>query len=148
MRRASPHTLAAYRRDITRVLDLAGKPGAPVAPSAWNRELLVLGMRSLHEQKLSTATVSRTLAAWRSFSRYCVRRGILETDPARELRFYAVDIYRPTLNIRRDERGILSVAGIEVATGAGGGGFGEWLLRQRDVEIHGNDRLLERVGHW
>jgi uncharacterized protein (TIGR02099 family) len=56
--------------------------------------------------------------------------------PALELRFHALDIYRPTLSIRRSERGIVSVGGIEMEGGEGGGGFAEWLLRQRDVEIH------------
>lgn len=53
-----------------------------------------------------------------------------------ELRFHAVDIYRPTLNVRRDARGVLSVAGIEMSEQEGGGGFADWLLRQRDVEVH------------
>lgn len=55
---------------------------------------------------------------------------------ALEPRFHAVDIYRPTLNVRRDARGVLSVAGIEVTGREGGGGFADWLLRQRDVEVH------------
>ncbi len=87
LRRASPHTLSAYRRDVTRVLDLAGKPGAAVAPSAWTRELLEKGLRELYRQGVSTATASRALAAWRSFSRFCVRRSIVASDPARSLPF-------------------------------------------------------------
>ncbi len=53
-----------------------------------------------------------------------------------ELRFYALDIHRPTLNIRRDSRGVISVAGIELTGEKDGGGFADWLLRQRDVEVH------------
>ena len=56
--------------------------------------------------------------------------------PARELRFHALDIYRPALSVRRDPRGVVSVAGIELTGGAGSGGFADWLLRQRDIEIH------------
>jgi integrase/recombinase XerC len=86
-RRASPHTLSAYRRDVTRVLDLASEPGKPVAPEAWTRELLEQGMRDLHRTRHSTASAARALAAWRSFSRYCMRRGIIGVDPARRLAF-------------------------------------------------------------
>ena len=39
-RRASPHTVAAYRRDVTRVFDLSAGPGKPMAPEAWTRDLL------------------------------------------------------------------------------------------------------------
>ena len=53
-----------------------------------------------------------------------------------ELRFYALDIHRPTLNIRRDARGVISVAGIELTGEEEGGGFADWLLKQRDVEVH------------
>ena len=53
-----------------------------------------------------------------------------------ELRFHALDIYSPTLNIRRDARGVVSVAGIALTGTVDGGGFADWLLRQRDIEVH------------
>ena len=86
-RRASPHTLSAYRRDIERVLDLAGGEGKPVAPSEWTRALLERGMRESYRARHAASSTARALAAWRSFSKFCVRRGILERDPARELSF-------------------------------------------------------------
>ncbi len=89
-RRVSPHTLAAYRRDITRVLDrAAGAPGAPVGTSAWTTELLVAAQRALWNgtPRRSPATVARALATWRSFSRFCVRRGVIATDPSAGLPF-------------------------------------------------------------
>src|SRR5687768_13442334 len=57
--------------------------------------------------------------------------------PTLQLRFHALDIHSPTLNVRRDAKGTLSVAGIEL-TGKeqDGGGFADWLLQQRDIEIH------------
>ena len=81
-RRVSPHTRAAYRRDLERVLDRAAKPGAPVPPTAWTAELLGRVQRELWNQRQAPASVARALAAWRSFSRFCVRRGILERDPS------------------------------------------------------------------
>jgi integrase/recombinase XerC len=85
--RGSEHTLAAYRRDIGRVLDRAAGAGRPVAPSRWNRELLEGELRRMTLEGYAAASAARALAAWRSFSRFCVRRGILEKDPARALAF-------------------------------------------------------------
>jgi len=86
-RRASPHTLAAYRRDVARVLDLAAGPGRPAAPALWTRELLERAQRELHQRGLAASSAARALAAWRSFSRFCVRRGVIERDPAPGLAF-------------------------------------------------------------
>ncbi len=89
-RRASPHTIAAYRRDVTRALDLAGGPdtrGRPVAPGAWTRELLERALRDLYRTRHAAASAARALAAWRSFSQFCVRRRIVTANPARALPF-------------------------------------------------------------
>jgi len=53
-----------------------------------------------------------------------------------ELRFHALDIHQPTLNIRRDARGVISVGGVELSGEGGDTGFADWLLRQRDIEVH------------
>jgi integrase/recombinase XerC len=84
-RRASPLTLAAYRRDVERVLDLASGPGRPVSPAQWTRELLERALHQRWRAGHAAASVARAQAAWRSFSRFCVRRGFLDRDPAREL---------------------------------------------------------------
>ena len=81
-RRVSPHTRAAYRRDIERALDRAAAPGRPVPPPAWTTELLGRVQRELWSRRQAPASVARALAAWRSFSRFCVRRGILAVDPS------------------------------------------------------------------
>jgi integrase/recombinase XerC len=86
-RRGSPHTIDAYRRDVTRLLDLAAGPGRPVAPAAWTRDLIERGQRDLYRTRHSASSAARALAAWRSFSRFCKRRGILDHDPAREVAF-------------------------------------------------------------
>jgi integrase/recombinase XerC len=86
-RRASPHTVSAYRRDITHVLDLAGGPGRPVPASAWTRELLERAQRDLFRSGHASSSAARALAAWRSFSRFCARRGIVTRDIARAVPF-------------------------------------------------------------
>ena len=86
-RRGSAHTIAAYRRDITRVLDACAPDGAPVPASAWTRERLEGAMRELFRTGHAASSTARALAAWRSFSRFCVRRGVLAQDPARAIAF-------------------------------------------------------------
>jgi integrase/recombinase XerC len=86
-RRFSPHTLAAYRRDLTRVLDLAAGEGKPVHASQWDQALLERSLRELFRTGHAASSSARALAAWRSFGRYAVRRGLLATDPARALPF-------------------------------------------------------------
>lgn len=68
--------------------------------------------------------------------------------PLFELRFHALDFYQPTLHIRRDARGLISVGGVELSGEAGETGFADWLLRQRDIKVHDatlvwNDELRE-----
>jgi integrase/recombinase XerC len=84
-RRASPHTVAAYRRDITRVLDLAAGPGGPVPPGQWDRALLAHALHRMRSSRRAPSSAARALAAWRSFSRFCLRRGVIASDPARAL---------------------------------------------------------------
>ena len=87
VRRASAHTVAAYRRDVARVLDLAAGAGKPVRPEQWDRALLERAMRELFRDGHAASSTARSLAAWRSFGRFCVRRGRLASDPARALPF-------------------------------------------------------------
>lgn len=51
-------------------------------------------------------------------------------------RFHALDFYEPRLDIRRDQSGLVSVGGIEMGGDSSEGGFSDWVLSQRDIEIH------------
>ena len=51
-------------------------------------------------------------------------------------RFRAVDLYEPALSIRRAKSGVISVGGIEMEGESSEGGFSDWVLAQRDIEIH------------
>jgi len=53
-----------------------------------------------------------------------------------EVRFDALEIVEPELEVRRDAAGVLWVAGITVERSQGGdGGFADWLLTQRQVVV-------------
>ncbi len=52
-----------------------------------------------------------------------------------EVRFDALEIVKPQLEVRRDASGVLWIAGITVERGQGGGGFVDWLLTQRQVVV-------------
>jgi uncharacterized protein (TIGR02099 family) len=49
--------------------------------------------------------------------------------------FESLAIYRPALEIKRDATGVLWIAGIALRPHEGGGGFGDWLLAQREVLV-------------
>jgi|SoiMethySBSTD1v2_1073268.scaffolds.fasta_scaffold335201_2 integrase/recombinase XerC len=84
-RNASAHTLRSYRVDLTdfqRFLAARGLAGVaaadPRAVRAW--------LATLHARGLAPASIGRKLAALRSWCRFLVRRGLLERNPAREVR--------------------------------------------------------------
>jgi uncharacterized protein (TIGR02099 family) len=121
--------VATYREDIARIVSESARQKVTIGKiqGSWDglRPQLVLERITVFDAAgrpaLELERIDNTLS-WLSL-------------PALELRFHALDIYRPMLTIRRDERGIIAVGGIELAGGGSGGGFADWLLRQRDVEV-------------
>jgi integrase/recombinase XerC len=84
-RNASGHTLRSYRVDLAdfqRFLAVRAGVGLAAAESRLVRAWLA----SLHARGLSPASIGRKLAALRSCCRFLVRRGVLERNPAREVR--------------------------------------------------------------
>ena len=81
-RSVSPHTLAAYRRDLAQLSAFALKEKGE-AVSAGDMDHLLLrrflaGLATVDRK----STIGRKLAAIRSFYRYLLRRGELESNPA------------------------------------------------------------------
>ena len=81
-RRASPHTLSAYRRDLERLTLLAA--GAEL--TQLKAPLLRRGLMQLHAQELAPRSIARTLSAWRSYYAWLARRGTIALNPADGLR--------------------------------------------------------------
>src|SRR6202795_853662 len=78
-RNASPHTVKAYRQDLTLFAAYAGSRG-------WKQidHISVRGFLSqLYEQGLSKTSVARALAAVRSLYRWLAREGLVEQNPAK-----------------------------------------------------------------
>ena len=84
-RGASPHTLRSYATDLaefTGFLAAERIDGLAAADARAVRAFLA----ELHRRRLSKATIARKLAAIRSCFRFLARRGMLEVNPARQVR--------------------------------------------------------------
>lgn len=81
-RRASDHTVAAYRRDLTRFVGIAGE-----IPTASIRSHHVQQFAAtLHARGLSPRTIARHLSSVRSFFNYLVRHREVGANPASGVR--------------------------------------------------------------
>jgi integrase/recombinase XerC len=76
-RRASPHTIDAYRRDLTRLSTLAGDAGLV----GLQAHLLRRFAMQLHGKGLAASSLARTLSAWRAYYRWLARRGVIAVNP-------------------------------------------------------------------
>jgi tyrosine recombinase XerC len=79
-RNASPHTLAAYERDLRQVAAYLKEREV-----RWDKagNVLLRGfLAELHEKKRKKSTVGRKLAALRSFYDFCVRKKWISENPA------------------------------------------------------------------
>ena len=121
--------LESYRADIAFALSTA--IGQPVtigrASGNWDglRPELILEDVAILDRAgrpaLKLARIDQTLG-WRSLAVW-------------ELRFHSIELHRPALRIVRDQRGVISIGGLEVKEQEGGTAFGDWLLRQRELVV-------------
>mgnify|MGYP005849389189 CR=1 FL=1 len=83
-RNASPHTLAAYRRDIFEGLDFLARvlktSDTALEPSALDRKLLRQYVAHLN-RRLVPSSVARKMAVWRSFLKFLRREGYIAHNP-------------------------------------------------------------------
>jgi integrase/recombinase XerC len=81
---ASPHTLKSYGTDLRQFAEFLAAEG--VQPAALTTRHIRAFLVALHTRGLDPASISRKLAAVRSWLRFLVRRGVLERNVAREVR--------------------------------------------------------------
>jgi integrase/recombinase XerC len=77
VRGASPHTVAAYRRDLTEYHDHLMSRGIYSNSQASVRSYLGY----MFKKGLNRSTMARKVSAIRSYSRYLVREGVLDSNP-------------------------------------------------------------------
>ncbi len=84
-RGASPHTLAAYRRDLEGFAEFVEERRPGAVPDDVDIVLVRAYLGELHGQ-VAASTIARKLSALRSFYRFLNRRGLCCVDPASLLR--------------------------------------------------------------
>ena len=78
------NTVAAYRNDLTQFVDYLQVKVAGDW-SAVDQDLIQRYIEYLKSQQYSSSTVARKIAAMKSFSRYLMARGTLDSDPTAAL---------------------------------------------------------------
>ncbi|MCD6287827.1 MAG: site-specific integrase, partial [Candidatus Hydrogenedentes bacterium] len=84
-RNLSAHTIKSYRTDLVQFLDHVNTlmpTDRPVVPSDITRNTVRSFLARLHGERLSPATISRKLAAIRSFFKYLCREKFSDSNPA------------------------------------------------------------------
>ncbi len=85
----SPHTIISYRRDLYHGLDFfagaLGKQDFMIKPNDLDSKLVRLYLSELYFNNLAKTSISRRLAAWRSFYRYLGREGLVFANPLKNV---------------------------------------------------------------
>ncbi|RME40986.1 MAG: tyrosine recombinase XerC [Deltaproteobacteria bacterium] len=98
-RNLSPHTRAAYRRDLLECFrmvrdDLGLRDEEPLQPECFDRNVLRRWLARLHGRNSKT-TMARKLASIRSFFRFLIREGVLTANPGELVATPRLDRYLP-----------------------------------------------------
>ena len=100
-RRASPHTLRSYAADLAELSAFLRDEGLPGVEAIDTRALRAYVAR-LHGRGLAKSSISRKLATVRSCFKFLARRGVVEVNPARQVRGPRVPRHLPSF-LPKDE---------------------------------------------
>jgi len=84
-RRLSSHTVLAYRRDLAALLEWCSRSGIADWPGLDHQHIRSFAARS-HARGLAGRSIQRRLAAVRSFFSFLQREGVLQRNPALDVR--------------------------------------------------------------
>ena len=117
-RNASAHTVKSYREDLTQaVAFFRERAGAGVRPDQISTRLLRAFLAWLHDQGYARTTISRRIAAVRSWCRFLCRQGQLEKNPADGLRGPKLDRKLPHFLNKADVERLLAAPSADTALG-------------------------------
>ena len=80
VRNYSPHTVAAYRRDLEDFLSFCASAGVP--PEGADRRAVRAFLASLHDRGFAPRSIARKLACLKSFFGYCRKAHVIAASPA------------------------------------------------------------------
>jgi integrase/recombinase XerC len=120
-RQVSPHTLAAYRRDLAQFRDWLDTQRTGWAWNGVDRLDLRSYLGFLTRQGLARRSLARKLSAVRSFFRWLHREGVVEANPARTVRSARLDRKLPGWLTRTQTDRVFILAENRAAEGSFGG---------------------------
>jgi integrase/recombinase XerC len=109
---ASAYTVKSYREDLTQAMNFFHERfGSVLRPEQISTRLLRTFVAWLHDQGYARTTISRRIAAVRSWCRFMCRQGIMEKNPADGLRGPKLDRKLPHFLNRSDVDRLLVAPG-------------------------------------
>jgi integrase/recombinase XerC len=102
----SGHTVDAYKSDLMQFVDFLEEKKAPLSLEEAMKKVFLRGfLFQLSKDGKKSRSVARKVAALKSFSRFCVKRGLLQANPAKVIATPKLDKTLPVfLTERQTER--------------------------------------------
>jgi integrase/recombinase XerC len=115
-RGASPHTLRGYAADLREFSRVLADEGVAGVAGADARAVRAYAAR-LYERGLSKTSIARKLASIRSCFRFLTRRGVVERNPARQVRTPRLPRRLPSFLPKDESKELLDRPSVPTPTG-------------------------------